>query len=348
MKKIVRIGLCPSERGAWGHLERSEQGPHIKMTSEITGIGSALPRQIITNAELSPQIGLNETEITKKTGIVTRHWVSEGETTATLAIEAAKSALKAAQLPPDEIDLIIVSTSSPDMIFPSVACLIQKGLAVGMRTHPIGAFDINASCSGFLYALSMGEQYIKNGRAKNALIIASEVKSVYLDKRDPQTACLFGDGAGAVILSIAKASRGIKSIHIAAGGMEKQLVFLPAGGSRLSLSQDTLRQNLHTMKMEGTRLFRLAVKKMDEAVSGLLKENAISLKEIDLFVFHQANLRILEAVVKKQGIPKAKHHTTIWKYGNTSSASLSIALDDAVACGRIKPRDKIALFAFGG
>jgi 3-oxoacyl-[acyl-carrier-protein] synthase-3 len=324
------------------------------MTSQIIGTGSALPRQVITNAELSQQIGLNETDITKKTGIVTRHWVSEGETTATLAISAAKKAIQSARLPENAVDLIIVSTSSPDMIFPSVACLVQKNIAVGVPTRPIGAFDINASCSGFLYALSVGDQYIKSGLAKNALIISSEVKSVYLNKSDPQTASLFGDGAGAVILSEGKAKGGgnvpcgIKSIHISAGGMEKQLVFLPAGGSRLPLSQDTLQNNLHTMKMEGTRLFRLAVKKMDEEVSFLLKENSISLEEIDLFVFHQANLRILEAVIKKQGIPKEKHHTTIWKYGNTSSASLPIALDDAVACGRIKRGDRVALFAFGG
>lgn len=314
------------------------------MTPVIIGTGSALPRQVITNAYIAPQIGLTEADITKKTGIVTRHWVSAEETTATLAISAAQKALQSAKLTPDAIDLIIVSTSSPDMVFPSVACLVQKEIS----NRPIGAFDINASCSGFLYALSMGEQYIKTGRAQNVLIISSEVKSVYLDKSDPQTACLFGDGAGAVILSGTTTSRGIKSVHIVAGGMEKQLVFLPAGGSRLPLSQDTLDQNLHTMKMEGTRLFRLAVKKMDEAVSGLLKENAIALKEIDLFIFHQANLRILEAVIKKRGIPQEKHHTTIWKYGNTSSSSLPIALDDAVSSGRIKSGDKIALFAFGG
>jgi 3-oxoacyl-[acyl-carrier-protein] synthase-3 len=317
------------------------------MTPEITGTGSALPKQVITNADLSQGIGLSEAEVTKKTGIVNRYWVSEGETTATLAILAAQKALQSAQLPSDEIDLIIVSTSSPDMIFPSVACLVQKAIA----NRPIGAFDINASCSGFLYALSIGDQYIKSGLAKNALIISSEVKSIYLNKHDPQTACLFGDGAGAVILSDAckgRTNRGIKSVHISAGGMSEQLVFLPAGGSRLPLSQDTLQKNLHTMKMEGTRLFRLAVKKMDEAVLALLKENLISLAEIDLFIFHQANLRILEAVIKKRGIPKEKHYTTIWKFGNTSSASLPMALDDAVSSGRIKPGDKIALFAFGG
>ncbi len=327
------------------------------MIPVMIGTGSALPKQVITNTDISRQIGISETDITKKTGIVSRHWVTEGETTATLAIDAAKTALQSASLPPDAIDLMIVSTSSPDMIFPSVACLVQKGLAVGAQTRPVGAFDINASCSGFIYALSIGDQYIRNGLAKNLLIISSEVKSVYLNKNDPQTACLFGDGAGAVILSgisHRKGRRGgsvpcgMRSVHIAAGGMEKQLVLLPAGGSRLPLSQETLQQNLHTMKMEGTRLFRLAVKKMDEAVSALLEENDIALKEIDLFIFHQANLRILEAVIKKRGIPKEKHHTTIWKFGNTSSASLPIALDDAVVSGRIKRGDKIALFAFGG
>jgi 3-oxoacyl-[acyl-carrier-protein] synthase-3 len=316
------------------------------MTAEIIGTGSALPKQVITNAELSPQIGLSETEITKRTGILCRHWVSAGETTATLAVTAAQSALQSAGLSADLIDLIVVSTSSPDMVFPSVACLVQKSI---MPTRPIPAFDLNASCSGFLYALSVGEQYIQSGFSKNALIIASEVKSVYLDKNDPQTACLFGDGAGAVILSCTnKADRGIQSLRISAGAMKEQLVFLPAGGTKLPLSQETLQQNLHTMKMEGTRLFRLAVQKMNTAVSALLKENTIALKDIDCFIFHQANLRILEAVIKKQGIPKEKHYTTIHKFGNTSSASLPMALHDAVAAGRIKRGDKVAMFAFGG
>ena len=317
------------------------------MSSQITATSIALPNRVVTNKEIAKQIGLTENEIEKKTGILTRHWIEKGETTGTLAIAAAKSALEPSGLKPDQIDLIVVSTSSPDMAFPSVACLVQKEI-----THrAIPAFDINASCSGFLYALSVGDQYIQSGRAQNVLIVASEVKSVYLDKNDPQTASLFGDGAGAVILSGSKDNqqkRGIVAIKLGAGGPPKQLITLPAGGSRLPLSKESLQQGQHYMKMEGTRLFRLAVSKMGEVVTSLLKENKIALEEIDLFLFHQANLRILETVLKKQAIPVEKTHTVIQKYGNTSSASLAIALHDAVTAGRIKQGDRLALFAFGG
>ncbi len=317
------------------------------MTSHIIGTGSTLPKQIITNADLLRKIGSHRDEIEKKTGILTRHWVGEGETTSTLAIDAAKKALQSADLPPTAIDLIIVSTSSPDMFFPSVACLVQKALPC----RAIPAFDINASCSGFLYALSVGDQYLKGGLAKNILVLSSEVKSVYLNPNHPQTTSLFGDGAGAVVLSgkdRGRKGQGIRSINICSGGPPEQLITLPAGGSRSPLSPDSFQNNLHFMKMEGTKLFRLAVKKMEEAVAHLLKENATALEEIDLFIFHQANLRILEAVLKRLKIPQKKHHAPIRKFGNTSSSSLPIALDDAIRSGRLKRGDRLALCAFGG
>ncbi len=314
------------------------------MTSHIIGTGSALPKQIITNTDLLLRMGLDKDEIKKKTGIVTRHWIKEGETTATLAIDAAKKAMQSADLTPTEMDLMVVSTSSPDMFFPSVACLVQK--AISCRSIP--AFDINASCTGFLYALSIGNQYIRNGLAKNALILSSEVKSVYLSPKSAQTTSLFGDGAGAVVLSGSRRGRTIRSINVFSGGPPKQLIYLPDGGSRSPLSLHSFENDLHTMKMEGTRLFRLAVKKMEEAVFSLLKENTISLKDIDLFIFHQANLRILETVLKKLKIPPEKHHTTIQKFGNTSSSSLPIALDDAIHFGSLHRGKKVALFAFGG
>lgn len=313
-------------------------------TSRIIGTGAALPQQIVSNADLSKQIGLREESIEKKTGILTRHWVHRGETTATLATDAAKNALKAAAVSPDAIDLMIVSTSSPDMFFPSTACLIQKALSD--RSIPV--FDINASCSGFLYGLSIGDQVLKNKTAKNILVVSSEVKSVYLNKNDPQTASLFGDGAGAVVLSRPDRHRGIRWLKVYAGGPSEQLVYLLEGGSRLPLTADSPEHHLHGMQMKGTRLFRLAVQKMDEALSCLLKENATSVEKIDLFIFHQANLRILEAVLKKHRIPAEKHHTTIRKFGNSSSSSLPIALDDAVRSGRLKSGARVALCAFGG
>ncbi len=322
------------------------------MFSHIIGTGSALPKQVITNKDISIQIGLSENEIEKKTGIVTRHWVSPGETTVTLAIDATKAALQSANLSPGEIDLIVVSTSSPDMFFPSVACLVQKELSCGT----VPAFDINASCTGFLYALTIGDQFLKRGKVKNALIIASEVKSVYLNRKNLQTVSLFGDGAGAVVLSnipdVEKRKSGpglmIRSIQIFSGGPGEQLITLPAGGSRCPLTPDTIRKELHLMQMNGTRLFRLAINKIDEAISRLLEENRITLDEIDLFLFHQANARILEAVLKRKKIPQVKHHMTIQQFGNTSSSSLPIALNDAIKSGRIKQGALISLCAFGG
>ena len=322
----------------------------LSMTSYIVGSGAALPQQVISNKDLSIQLGASAEAIEKKTGIVTRHWVSNGETTASLAIDAARMALQSAHLLSSAIDAIIVSTSSPEMFFPSVACFVQSALGC----KPVPAFDVNASCSGFLYALSVGDQLIRGG-AENVLVIASEVKSIYLDRENIQTVSLFGDGAGAMILSRtnrigrgSQAGREIRSIKIFSGGPKEQLITLPAGGSRLPLSDDTLSQNLHVMKMHGTRVFRLAVRKMDEALSCLLNENGIPLQEIDLFIFHQANMRILNTVLKKKGISSEKHHTTIRKFGNTSSSSLPIAYDDAVRHGKIKSGAKICLCTFGG
>lgn len=314
--------------------------------SYILGTGSALPQRVVTNKELFTAIGLSEEAIERKTGILTRHWVTDGETTATLAMGAAHAALQSAGILPQAIDLIIVSTSSPDRFFPSVACLVQNG--IGCR--PITAFDINASCSGFLYALCIADQFIRGGTIQNALIIASEVKSRYLNPKQAQTASLFGDGAGAVVLGRNKVadSYTLRFIQIHAGGPSQQLIHLPAGGSRLPLSIEALKNNLHQMQMDGTRLFKLAINKMDEALFGLLKENDLSLEDMDLFIFHQANARILDAVLKRHDIPQTKHHTTIRKFGNTSSASLPIALDDAIKSGKVGRGTRLGLCAFGG
>jgi 3-oxoacyl-[acyl-carrier-protein] synthase-3 len=308
------------------------------MPSQIVGTGAALPKRVVTNRELSGRLGVSEREIEKRTGIRTRHWAEEGETTSGLAIEAARKALESARLPAEAIDLIIVSTSSPDMFFPSTACLVQKGLSARL----IPAFDLNASCSGFLYALSVADQYLRTRSVKHVLVISAEVKSPFVNPEDPTTAFLFGDGAGAVVLS--QGERGIRSIRIYADGSRHKLIYLPAGSSRLPTTSASLREGLNFMKMDGKALFRMAVKKMEEAFLSLIKESS----EIDLFIFHQANLRILEALFKKQNIGPGKTHITIPKYGNTSSSSLPIALDEAIREGRLKRGNQLALCAFGG
>ena len=310
------------------------------MPSQIIGTGIALPKRVVTNEELSRRLGLSERAIEKRTGIQKRHWVEAGETTSSLAVEAARSALRSADLFADAVDLILVSTTSPDMCLPSTACLVQRALSA----RSIPALDLNASCTGFLYALSMGDQFIRNEMAKRVLIVAAEVKSPFVNLKDPSTAILFGDGAAAVVL--AEGERGIRSIRLHADGSRHRLISLPAGGSRQPTTPETLSGGLNYIRMEGKGLFRMAVKRMQEALSSL--NNEVPLSEVDFFIFHQANVRILEVVFEGAGIPLSKSVVTIPRYGNTSSSSLPIALDEAIRTGRIKPGNRVAFCAFGG
>ncbi len=304
------------------------------VTPKIIGTGRAVPTRVVPNTELSKSLGLTESQIERLCGVMTRYWVTPGETTVTLATDAAKAALEAATLSADAIDLIIVSTTSPDMAFPATACRVQQMLGI----RPIPAFDISASCCGFLYALSTAGQYIKNCRVRHALVIAAEVKSLFVNKQDPKTGILFGDGAGAVVLSPGGSEWGIE---LYADGRGHQMIRLPAGGSRLPTSAETLSQDLHVIKMDGKRVFRAAVTKMDR----MLSTPRMCPSEVDLYILHQANRRILKALKR---IPIEKTHITVQKFGNTSSASLPMALDDAVRAGRLKPGDRLALCAFGG
>lgn len=313
------------------------------MPSTILGTGRALPKRLVTNAELSKRFGISEAEIEKKTGILCRYWVEPDETTSTLAIQAAKKAIASADLSPDQIDLILVSTTFPDMYFPSTACLVQKGL---FSARPVPAFDINGSCTGFLYGLSIADQYLQNGLAERILVISAEVKSRSLDLSDPSTAILFGDGAGAAILS--KGEKGIRKIKIGADGSRHRLITLPGGGSRHPLSDAVLETRLHYMKMSGKELFRTAVKTMEAALIAFLETSSLGLEQIDHYIFHQANLRILEALFRRMAIPFDKAQITLPRFGNTSSSSLPIALDVAVEEGRLKSGDTILLSAFGG
>jgi len=233
-------------------------------------------------------------------------------------------------------------TASPDMFFPSTACLVQKGLSVGS----IPAFDINGSCTGFLYGLSIADQYLQNGSAERVLVVSAEVKSRSLDLSDPSTAMLFGDGAGAAVLS--KGEKGIRKIVIGADGSRHKLIMLPGGGSRYPLSDEVLEKHLHTMKMAGKELFRTAVKTMETALRVFLEESSLTLGQIDRFIFHQANLRILEALFRRNAIPLHKTQITLPEFGNTSSSSLPIALDVAVEAGTLKSGDVLLLSAFGG
>jgi len=312
------------------------------MPTRIIGTGRALPERTVTNAELSEHLGLSAPEIARKTGIQSRSWVSPGETASSLAASAARSALAVAGLSADALDLILVSTTTPEMYFPSTACLLQRDLSAGT----VPAFDINASCSGFLYALSIADQYLSGGSASNVLLVASDLKSRFLDPEDPATAILFGDGAGAVLLS--RGNRGLRSIQIGADGRHHGLIYLPGGGSRRPLSPSSLTQKEHFMKMDGKRLFRVAVQKMALELSSFLKASSLSVEEIDHFVFHQANGRILKALCRRMRIPEERTPLSLSRFGNTSSASIPMALDVLLHEGRLKRGDRLLLSAFGG
>ncbi len=312
------------------------------MPSEIIGTGRALPKFVMGNDTLSKQFKISASEIVRKTGVQQRHWAAPEDKPSGLALEAAKKALTSAGRQPEDLDLILVSTTTPDMYFPSTACLVQRDL----KARPIPAFDINASCSGFLYALSLADQSIQDGSAKTVLVIATDVKSRFIDPKDESTAILFGDGAGAVVLS--SGTHGIQKIALGADGAYHSLIHLPGGGARQPITYRSLKDGQHYMQMQGKRLFRVAVRKMETALSTFLAELELSFDEIDFYIFHQANVRILEALFKRISLPPHKTEITLSQFGNTSSSTIPIALDTAVRAGKLKKGDRVILSAFGG
>jgi len=316
--------------------------------SRIIGTGSYLPSRVVPNEEIAPTLKLSPARIQRLTGIRTRHWAGDHEAPSDMAIEAGRRALDAADCAASSVDAIILSTTSPDMAFPSTACLVQRGLGC----KPVGAFDVSASCSGFLYGLSMAQAMIQSGQVKTCLVMASEVKSRSLDPQDEATALLFGDGAGAVILRGEEGQspewRGILGIRLYADGAHHGLIRVQGGGSRTPLSSDTLGKKEHRLRMHGASLFRIAVRRIEQAVLEILKEFGVRTGDLKQVVLHQANGRILSHVADRLGIDQGRLASVIERYGNTSSASLPIALDDAVRGGKISPGDLVLLGSFGG
>ncbi|MEK6678802.1 MAG: beta-ketoacyl-ACP synthase III [Nitrospirota bacterium] len=309
--------------------------------SEIIGTGSYLPERIVTNKEIEDVILVDSGWIEKRTGIKTRRFAAADEASSDLAAKAAKNALKKAGVMAEDIDVIIVSTTSTDMPFPATACFVQD--KIGARNA--FAFDISASCAGFLYALSAGDQFIKGGMAENALIIASEVKSRFINHSNPDTYILFGDGAGAVVLKKANGKwqkakgKGIISVLMHTDGTLGNLIQLPAAWSRMLPN---------VIQMDGDRVFKHAVRKLEESIMETLKLNKLNISDIELFILHQANLRILKRVAERLSIPSDKMLVTIDRVGNTSSASIPMALDTAAREKGIKKDSLILLAAFGG
>jgi 3-oxoacyl-[acyl-carrier-protein] synthase-3 len=316
--------------------------------TRVIGTGSYLPDRVVTNEEVARSVGLSPDRIHRLTGIRERRWAAEQEASSDMAITAGRRAIAAAGCQVADLDAVILSTTSPDMAFPSTACFVQRGL--GCRA--VGAFDVSASCSGFLYGLSMAQAMIRSGQVKTCLVAAAEVKSRFLDPLDEATAMLFGDGAGAVILRGEDDPdpewHGVLGVRLYADGSRHGLIRVPAGGSRTPSSLDTVARREHMLRMQGASLFRMATRRIQQAVQDLLKEFGVRLDDIAQMVLHQANGRILTHVADRLSVPREKMSSVIERYGNTSSASLPIALDAAVAEGRIASGDLVLLGTFGG
>lgn len=304
--------------------------------SRISGTGSYLPAKILTNAELERMVDTTDEWIFARTGIRERHIAASDEYTSDLGIAAAKKAIEAANIDVQDIDLLIVATTTPDRVFPSTACMIQNQLGIKNNSP---AFDVQAVCSGFVYALSVADSMIKTGAAKTALVIGAETMSRITDWTDRSNCILWGDGAGAVILQ-ASDEAGIITTHLHANGSYEKLLTVPAGVSR----QDGDK----TIKMEGNAVFKMAVNTLDQIVDETLLANGMQKSDVDWLVPHQANIRILQATAKKLDMDLDKVVVTVDKHGNTSAASIPLALDTAVRDGRIKRGDVILMEAFGG
>ncbi len=308
--------------------------------SRIAGTGSYLPEKVLTNADLEKMVDTSDAWITERTGIRKRHIAAPGETTCDLAEHAARRALEAAGIEPRGIDLIIVATTTPDKVFPSAACLLQQRLDI----HGCPAFDIQAVCSGFVYALSVADQFVRTGQARRVLIVGADTLSRIIDWTDRSTCVLFGDGAGAVVLEASDAP-GILSSHLHADGRYQELLMVPEG---ISQGYDKVQAGQAYIHMQGREVFKVAVNTLEQIVDEALAANHLDKSEIDWLVPHQANIRIITATARKLKLPMERVVVTVGEHGNTSAASIPLALDVAVRDGRIQRGDTLLLEAFGG
>jgi len=308
------------------------------MNARITGTGSYLPEKIVTNKDFESTLDTTDEWIYARTGIRQRHVIAEDETTSSMAEIAANNALEAAGVDASEIDLIIVGTSSPDRVFPSTACILQNRLGAGNGA----AFDVQAACSGFIYALGIAHQFIQSGGAKKALVIGAEANSRILDYTDRSTCVIFGDGAGAVVLE-ASEEQGVLSTHMHADGKYQDLLYIN------NPIKDQLQDGDKAhMTMHGNDVYKVAVKTLSRIVDETLEANGLEKSDVDWLIPHQANIRIISSVAKKLNMPMEKVVLTIENQGNTSAASVPLALDLAVRDGRIKKGDTVLMEAFGG
>jgi 3-oxoacyl-[acyl-carrier-protein] synthase-3 len=309
----------------------------------ITGLGAWVPEQVITNQDLMQTIETSDEWIVTRTGISERRKAAEHEASSDLGLRAARAALADAGIRAEELDLILVATITPDMLFPATACLIQQELGATKAA----AFDLSAACSGFIYGLAVGGQFVATGMYRKVLVVAAETMSKVVNWQDRNTCILFGDGAGAVVLQPVEEGFGLLSFDLGSDGTGADLLKLPAGGSRKPTTLETVQNGEHYLTMNGNEVFKFAVKIMGDTALKSLEKAGLSTAEIDYFVPHQANTRIIEAAVKRLGLSNEKVYVNLDKYGNMSSASVPVALAEAVRKGLLKKGDLLVLVGFG-
>lgn len=315
-----------------------------KRTVSIVGTGSYLPERVLTNQELEKMVDTTDEWIVTRTGIRERHIARDDQAASDLGAEAARRALADAGLTAADVDVIICATISPDMGFPNTGCFIQKQIGADKAF----CFDVEAACSGFLYALEVGRSMIMSGAVKTALVVAAEKISAILDWKDRNTCVLFGDAAGAAVLQERKAEHGIMASAMGSDGSLAELLMLPGGGSRNPASEKTVREGMHYMKMAGREVFKHAVNNMVSAAKDALAKSNLSVDDVNWIIPHQANLRIIDAIADRLGAPREKLVVNLDRCGNTSAATIIVALDELARSGRLKKHDKVLMVAFGG
>lgn len=308
----------------------------------ILGLGMYVPPKVLTNFDLEKMVDTNDEWIRTRTGIRERRIAEPGTATSDLAVEAAREALQQAGLKPEELDLLIVATTTPDMLFPSASCLVQQRLGAKSAV----CFDVSAACSGSVFAIITAQQYLLTGRYRNALVVGAEVLSNFIDWTDRSTCVLFGDGAGACVLASVKRG-GILATDMGSDGSAAELLYMPGGGSKYPPSHASVDQRLHFLRMNGTEIFKVAVRRMADSAKRVIKEAKLTPEHIECFIPHQANTRIIEAVARFADLPIERVYMNLQRYGNTSAASNLMALYEAVKEGVIKRDDHVVMVAFG-
>jgi 3-oxoacyl-[acyl-carrier-protein] synthase-3 len=314
-----------------------------RIAAKITGVAGFVPPKVLTNADLEKMVETNDEWIRTRTGIRERHIVTNGMATSDLATSAAKELLAQTNTDPDDIDLIVLASVTPDMFFPATACLVQERLGA----KKAWGFDLSAACSGFAYALTVGAQFVGSGAHKKVLVIGSDSMSKILDYKDRATCVLFGDGAGAVLLEPARDSEGILDFLHDVDGSGGNYLYMPGGGSLNPSSHETVDKNMHVVHQDGSQVFKYAVRRMAELGTCLLERNGFTAKDLALVVPHQANLRIIRAMQDRLGVDDSKVMVNIDRYGNTTAGTIPLGLRDAVAEGRLKKGDLVLLAAVG-